>query len=67
MRKPAFCKGADQLHGNLAADKHLCFLATYIVQSLYFLNANFMSNHLWGYILVGVGCPETPNTDFLMM
>ena len=29
IRKPAFCicenKGADQLHGNYAADQHLCF------------------------------------------
>ena len=29
MRKPDFCKcenkGADQLHGNRAADQHLCF------------------------------------------
>ena len=29
MRKPAFCicenKGADQLHGNCAADQGLCF------------------------------------------
>ena len=41
MRKPAFCmcekKGADQLHGNHAADQHL-FFATQIVQSLYFLH-----------------------------
>ena len=33
MRKPAFCicinKGVDQLHGNHAADQHLCFHHTY--------------------------------------
>ena len=45
MRKPAFCicenKDADQLRGNRETDQRLCFIATGIVQSLYFLNRNF--------------------------
>ena len=49
MRKPAFCicenKDADQLHGNREAD-HAFVFATWIVQSLYFLNPKFqISNH----------------------
>ena len=60
MIKSAFCicenKGADQLHGNRAADHHLVF-TTQIVQSLFFLNLKFQaSNHLlWLYKLVCVG------------
>ena len=51
MRKPAFyiCenKDADQLRGNREADQRLCFFATRIVQSLYFLNPKFQaSSHL---------------------
>ena len=47
LRKPAFCicetKDADQLPSNCAADQHLCFRASRIVQSPFFLNPNFSS------------------------
>ena len=52
MRKPEFCicenKDADQLRGNREADLISAFVfATWIVQSLYFLNPKFQaSNHL---------------------
>ena len=61
VRKPAFCicenKDADQLRGNREADQRLCFFATRIVQSLYFLNTKFQaSSHLlWLYSLVCIG------------
>ena len=46
MRKPAFCicknKGADQLHGKCPAGQHI--FATYIAQSLYFLNPKFQAS-----------------------
>ena len=60
LGKPAFCicdnKDADQLRGNREADQRLCF-ATWIEQSLYFLNPKFQaSSHLlWLYSLVFVG------------
>ena len=61
MRKPDFyiCenKGADQLCGHREADQRLCFFATRIVKSLYFLNTKFQaSSHLLlPYSLVCVG------------
>ena len=59
MRKLAFCvcenKDPDQLHSNCSADQHLYF-ATWIVQSLFYLNPKFQaSSHLpWFYSLVCV-------------
>ena len=60
VRNSDFCicenKGADQLCGNCTADQVLCF-ATWIVQSLNFLNPKFQvySHLLWLYSLVCVG------------
>ena len=65
MRKPAFCicenKDADQLRGNREADQRLCF-ATWIVQSLFYLNPKFhSSSHLvWLYSPVCVGPGRKP-------
>ena len=64
-RKPAFCicenKDADQLHGSV---KLICVFvfATWIVQSLYFLNTNFQaSSHLmWLYSPVCGGPGRKP-------
>ena len=62
MRKPAFCicenKGAHQLHGNHAADqRHYGIFATYIVQSLFYLNPKYQAfSYLpLPYSLVNVG------------
>ena len=45
MRKPTFCicenKGADQLHGNRAADQHLCF--RYIDSTIPLLHTYFQA------------------------
>ena len=65
MRKPAFCicenKDADQLCGNAQLISVFVF-ATYIVESLYFLNAKFQaSSHLvWLYSPVCVGPCRKP-------
>ena len=65
MRKPVFgiCenKDADQLRGYREADRAFVF-ATYIVQSLYFLNTKFhASSHLmWLYSPVCVGPGRKP-------
>ena len=71
MRRPVICicenKGADQLHGNRAADQGLC-LPTLIVQSFYFLYPKYKaSNHLlWLYSSLCVGLwSETLKTGFL--
>ena len=40
-------KGADQLHGNRAADQRLCFCC---IQSLYFVNPNFQASSNLGCI-----------------
>ena len=50
MRKPDFCicenKDADQLCRNRTADQRLCF-ATWIVQSLFFLNPKFQASSVF--------------------
>ena len=62
VRKPDFCicenKDADQLRG----DQRLCFFATQIVQSLYFLNTKFQAaSHLMRlYSPVSVGPGRKP-------
>ena len=64
--KTGFCicenKDADQLRGNRKADQRLCFFATRIVESLYFLNPKFQaSSHLlWLYRPVCVGLGRNP-------
>ena len=62
MRKPAFCicenKDADQLRGNREADQRLVF-ATYILQSLYFLNLKFQASSCTArFVSDLVGNPE---------
>ena len=56
MRNPVFAyainKGADQLCSNCEADQGLCF-ATWIVQSLFFLNLKFQASGLFVSDLVG--------------
>ena len=65
VRKPAFCicenKDADQLRGSAKLISAFVF-ATWIVQSLYFLNTKFQaSSHLvWLYSLVCVGPGRIP-------
>ena len=70
VRKPTFCicenKDTDQLRGNREADQRLCFFATLIVQSLYFLNPKFqVSSHLlWLCRPVCVGPARKPEDRF---
>ena len=65
MRKPVFCicenKDADQLRGNSEADQLFVF-ATWIVQSLFYLNPKFQASGylLWFYSLVCVGPGRKP-------
>ena len=68
MRKPAFCicekqrRRSAPWYGNRVADQHLCFLATWIAQSLNLLNPKFQaSSHLlWLYSLVCVAPGQKP-------
>ena len=65
MRKPAFCicenKDADQLRGNRKLISAFV-LATWIVQSLFFLNPKFHASRylLWLYSPVCVGPGRKP-------
>ena len=71
--KPAFSicenKGADQLPGNTAQLISAFVFATWIVQSLYFLNPKFQasSHFLWLYSPVCVGPGRNHRREFLVM
>ena len=45
MRKPAFCIGANQLHGDRATDQCLCF--PYIDSTILLLPKSEISSPLW--------------------
>ena len=69
MRKTAFCicenKDTDQLRGNREAD-HAFVFATWIVQSLFYLNPKFQASSylLWLYSPVCVGPSRKPEDRF---
>ena len=70
MRKPVFCicenKGADQLHGNRAADQRFCFP---FIDSTIPLLLNPKFRVLWLYCEPRLcrTLSETPKTGFLKM
>ena len=70
MRRPEFCicinKGAEQMHGNRAADQHLCFRNMDSASPLLLNKFESSGHHLWLYNLLCVGPGRgTPKTGFL--